>query len=233
MVEGRLGQEKTINLDVKDDGKEIEAKTPDGTRIPTPATAPEASPSVRKSSKSSSKKPESLESSKELKPKGSYASALKTKPTDFHLEFDLNDQKVDLASTIYSTLHRNEPGSRNVFANVYTLKFRRKEGPAPKKEKSSVKPNISAITADSVSDAWTQLPASIAEDSQHALILQLLRVLHAMCADVQELSALSNPSAALTQDAGVGEMTFVNNKLTAKLNRQLEEPMLIARCVLT
>ncbi|TIA99570.1 hypothetical protein E3P94_02149 [Wallemia ichthyophaga] len=227
--EGRLGQEKTINLDVKDDGKEIEAKTPEGTRIPSPAVASEASPSARKSSKSSSKKPESSEGTKEAKPKGSYASALKTKPTDFHLEFELNGEKVDLGSTIYSNLHDNDDaGSRNVFANVYTLKFRRKEGPVPKKEKNDVKPNISAITSESVQNTWSQLPASVAQDSQHALILQLLRVLHAMCTGVQEVNVLNQPGAALSQETGVGEMTFVNNKLTAKLNRQLEEPMLIA-----
>ncbi|TIC56498.1 hypothetical protein E3Q05_01686 [Wallemia mellicola] len=230
MGEGRLGHEKTINLDVKDDGKEIEAKTPDGTRIQTPSNTNDASPTARKSSKSGSKKPESLDNKgKELKPKGSYASALKTKPTDFHIEFELDGQKVDLESTIYSALHRKESNSlRNPFVNVYTLKFKHIDGPAEKKEKIVAKPNISAVTTENVKDAWSELPESIAKDSQHAPILQLLRVLHALCADRQELNAISHPNAALAQDTGVGEMTFVNNKLTAKLNRQLEEPMLIA-----
>lgn len=233
MGEGRLGHEKTINLDVKDDGKEIEAKTPDGTRIQTPSNTNDASPTARKSSKSSSKKPESLDNKgKELKPKGSYASALKTKPTDFHIEFELDGQKVDHDSTIYSALHRKESNSlRNPFVNVYTLKFKHIDGPAERKEKNVTKSNIRAVTSENVKNAWSELPESIAKDSQHAPILQLLRVLHALCADKQELNALSHPDAALAQDTGVGEMTFVNNKLTAKLNRQLEEPMLIARCV--
>lgn len=115
--------------------------------------------------------------------------------------------------------------------NVYTLKFKHIDGPAEKKEKIVAKPNISAVTTENVKDAWSELPESIAKDSQHAPILQLLRVLHALCADRQELNAISHPNAALAQDTGVGEMTFVNNKLTAKLNRQLEEPMLIARYV--
>ena len=229
MGEGRLGQEKTVNFDVTNNGKQIEAKTPEGTRITTSAAPAEASPSVKKTSNNDKKS-----SNSKLSKGSSYASALKSKPADWHLEFELNGQKVDLNSTIYGAIHRNEsntnaPVMRSLWNNVYTLKFKRLEGPPPNKKNKQPKSKIRAVTPELVNnDGWEQLPSSISKDSSHAPILQLLRVLHALCSNVQEVESLSNPSLATTQDVGIGEMTFVNNKLTAKLNRQLEESMLIA-----
>lgn len=59
-------------------------------------------------------------------------------------------------------------------------------------------------------------------DSKEAKILQLLRVLHSLNSDLPELLDRQSPATALPS------LTFVNNKLTAKLNRQLEEPMIVA-----
>ena len=64
---------------------------------------------------------------------------------------------------------------------------------------------------------------SLPEDAPHAKILRLLRVLHKLNALEGERSAFVREKRALPGSA------FVNNKLTAKLTRQLEEPMIVAR----
>lgn len=66
----------------------------------------------------------------------------------------------------------------------------------------------------------TAVPSSVPADSAQAKILRLLRVLHALNSEAQATS----PSPSL-----ITETAFVNNKLTAKLGRQLEEPMILAR----
>lgn len=67
------------------------------------------------------------------------------------------------------------------------------------------------------------VPTSSSEDAPHAKILRLLRALH----DVNSVHSerVGHPDEKLC----IAESTFVNNKLTAKLTRQLEEPMIVAR----
>lgn len=70
----------------------------------------------------------------------------------------------------------------------------------------------------------TTLPSltALAEDAPHSKILRLLKVLHGLNAQVHDGLLSSTQS-------GLPETAFVNNKLTAKLTRQLEEPMIVAR----
>lgn len=63
--------------------------------------------------------------------------------------------------------------------------------------------------------------SSLPEDAPHAKILRLLRVLHKLSVKEAERPVFSS--------RGLPESAFVNNKLTAKLTRQLEEPMIVAR----
>jgi E3 ubiquitin-protein ligase TRIP12 len=51
-------------------------------------------------------------------------------------------------------------------------------------------------------------------------ILRLLRVVHNLCVDGREFAPV---------DSQLDEGLFVNNKLTAKLTRQLEETLILAR----
>jgi E3 ubiquitin-protein ligase TRIP12 len=61
------------------------------------------------------------------------------------------------------------------------------------------------------------------EDAPHAKILHLLKVLH-------KLNTLEGErSAFIGERRNLAESAFINNKLTAKLSRQLEEPMIVAR----
>ncbi len=64
---------------------------------------------------------------------------------------------------------------------------------------------------------------SLPEDAPHAKILRLLRVLHQLNTTEVERAVFNGDKKNLP------EVAFVNNKLTAKLTRQLEEPMIVAR----
>ena len=68
--------------------------------------------------------------------------------------------------------------------------------------------------------------SSLPEDAPHAKILRLLRVLHKLNA------AEADRFVALGTKRALAETAFINNKLTAKLTRQLEEPMIVARSVM-
>ena len=65
--------------------------------------------------------------------------------------------------------------------------------------------------------------SSLTEDAPHAKILRLLRVLHQLNTLEAEGSLFSGEKRNLPETA------FVNNKLSAKLTRQLEETMIVAR----
>lgn len=73
--------------------------------------------------------------------KGSYAAALKAKPTDWHLEFSLDDVILPLDMTIYGAIHNQArrsadpvPNIGNIWGGVYTIKFKKVAGPAPPPE---------------------------------------------------------------------------------------------------
>ena len=66
---------------------------------------------------------------------------------------------------------------------------------------------------------------SLPEDAPHAKILRLLRLLYHLNTAESERVALPSEKRHLPDSA------FINNKLTAKLTRQLEEPMIVARFV--
>ncbi|PWY98154.1 hypothetical protein BCV70DRAFT_165703 [Testicularia cyperi] len=226
------GADKTINLDVEKEGGKVIAKTPDGTRIATPSngtgtprpgessTSPGAGAAAGSSSSASPSKqaPSSSSSS-------SYASALQKKPTDWHLEFSLGSQELTLDTTIYGAVHKFETGqtaggapSRYIWGNVYTIKFRKVSG-ATAKENGGATPEPASAPS-----ATIELPPSVSKEAPYAKLLQLLAVLHQLNSEWHE----AKQAQAMGTAAALDESAFVNNKLTAKLNRQLEEPMIVA-----
>lgn len=220
-------QDKTVNLSVADNGQKVEAKTPDGTRIETPSPATPAAAGPSSGGSSSPARP-------------SYAAALQRKPSDFHLQFSMNGRKLNLDSTIYAAVHKIETTAQNassadsgvasgssflqrsIWNNVYTVKFKKVDGPAPATVAKEQTPEPSAGDQS----VLTTLPASIASSSPFAKILQLLHILH----DLNSEWRASRPGDLTNVDrsSAISEAAFVNHKLTAKLNRQLEEPMIVA-----
>ncbi|KAI0704459.1 hypothetical protein C8T65DRAFT_741026 [Cerioporus squamosus] len=197
--------DKTINVSVGEDGSKVEAQTPDGTHVPTPGRGLSTAATPRTST-----------------PKTSYAAALKAKPSDWHLEFFMDDHKLPLDLTIYGAIHQHEmrkhrssgspflPGM--IWQGIYSIKFRKVPGPLPSTEDET------GSRSRSPSPSLSSLP----EDAPHAKILRVLRVLHKLNAQESERATPATAKRILAPSA------FVNNKLTAKLTRQLEEPMIVA-----
>ncbi|RDX51248.1 hypothetical protein OH76DRAFT_1401563 [Lentinus brumalis] len=197
--------DKTINVSVGEDGSKVEAQTPDGTHVPTPGGGRSIAATPRTAT-----------------PKTSYAAALKAKPSDWHLEFSMDDHKLPLDLTIYGAIHQHEmrkhrsssspflPGM--LWQGVYSIKFKKVPGPLPSTEDET------GSRSRSPSPSLSSLP----EDAPHAKILRVLRVLHKLNAQESERATPATAKRILAPSA------FVNNKLTAKLTRQLEEPMIVA-----
>lgn len=196
--------DKTVNVSVGDDGSKVITQTPDGTRVATPN--PARTGNAPRSSAT---------------PKTSYAAALKTKPNDWHLEFSMDDQKLPLDLTVYGAIHQQEGRKKSglppsmIWQGIYTVKFKKVPGPAPTPESRG-----DDVSSRSRSPAPSL--SSLPEDAPHAKILRLLRVLYKLNAAEAEKASSNAPTRTLPDSA------FINNKLTAKLTRQLEEPMIVA-----
>ncbi|KAF7309974.1 Ubiquitin-protein ligase [Mycena indigotica] len=196
--------DKTVTLSVGEDGSKIEAQTPDGTRVATPNL----------------KDVSTLSAPRGLTSRASYASALKAKPTDWHLEFSMDDEPLPLDLTIYGAMHQHEMRKKTgplppnlIWQGVYTVKFKKVSGPSPSAD----------ARADTDRGRSSTPPlSSFPDDASHAKILKLLRVLHQLNTLEAERSVFVGDKRHLPESA------FVNNKLTAKLTRQLEEPMIVA-----
>ncbi|KAK7056382.1 Ubiquitin fusion degradation protein 4 [Paramarasmius palmivorus] len=199
--------DKTVNLSVAEDGSKVEAQTPDGTRVATPAQ--------RDGPSSSLNRPESSS-------RPSYAAALKQKPSDWHLEFAMDDHILPLDLTIYGAIHQHEMRKKSgplqpsmLWQGIYTVKFKKVPGPAAPSETDAAEAGVKARSS-------SPTLSCLADDTPHAKILRLLRVLHKLNTLEAERSAFGGEKRNLPETA------FVNNKLTAKLTRQLEEPMIVA-----
>ncbi|KAJ7587961.1 ubiquitin-protein ligase [Mycena floridula] len=199
--------DKTVTLSVVEDGSKVEAQTPDGTRVatPNPLASKETAASARISSS-----------------RASYAAALKAKPTDWHLEFSMDDQPLPLDLTIYGAIHQHEMRKKTgaaphsmIWQGVYTIKFKKVSGSASSETREGSE-------SSSKSRSTTPTLSSLPEDAPHAKILRLLRVLHRINTMEAERSVFNGDKRNLPESA------FVNNKLSAKLTRQLEEPMIVA-----
>ncbi|KAG6833243.1 hypothetical protein H0H87_009864 [Tephrocybe sp. NHM501043] len=205
----RSVSEKTVMLSIAEDGTKVEAQTPDGTRVATPNSSAKEGP-----------QPSNPRAS--LSTKASYAAALKAKPTDWHLQFSMDDHALPLDLTIYGAIHQHEMRKKTaasppsmIWQGVYTIKFKKVAGPAVPDSRAE---GLESAKNRSPSPSLSSLP----EDAPHAKILRLLRALY-------QLNTLEAERVAFTGDKrNLTESAFVNNKLTAKLTRQLEEPMIVA-----
>ncbi|GAA5852212.1 hypothetical protein JCM8547_006700 [Rhodosporidiobolus lusitaniae] len=214
--------ERPVQLEVEEGADKVVAKTPDGTRVGTPTLAKPADQPLSASSSRPSPAPGS-------KPRASYAAALKAEPTDFHLEFSIGGREVGLDTTVFGAVHRHESeqpaySRRNMWYSIYDVKFRKVEGAARPDEEDDA--NALGDRARREGSLFSNMPASIPADSQQAKILQLLHVLRRVSSDHGEGASPSG------KGAGLADTAFVNSKLTAKLNRQLEEPMIVASACL-
>lgn len=215
-----------VNMEVASTGK-VTARKEDGTNIPTPTqNTPTASKDV------ASRRAEFLAAAAAagIPPSGtrdmSYAAAIQTVPQDWHLEFSLNDQPVSSDTTIYRAVQLFEKGSpselsmRNIWSATHVVKFKKVKGPPLPDStwRSNETPGSANLSANA-------MPASLDENPTTSKILRLLKILHEVNANADDV--LEDERATMKVNAEPVSL-FVNTKLTAKLNRQLEEPLIVA-----
>ncbi|KAI1416613.1 HECT-domain-containing protein [Hypoxylon sp. FL1857] len=214
-----------VNL-VEAAGGKITARKEDGTRVPTPAQGggPSNLPSrgaPPQPSASQQNTPTPTASSS--RPGLSYAAAIQAVPQDWHIEFSLNDRVIPNETTIYRAVHNSSTPtddhlSRSVWSTMHVIKFRRVPGPPP------AEPIGFGSSFDGSSDV-NGVPASLANNPTAASILRLLNILHDLNSNIDDIM-VENKNALKLNVEPLSQ--FVNTKLTAKLNRQLEEPLIVA-----
>lgn len=217
-----------VNLEVAKSGK-VEARREDGTRIATPQSSqgPPAAPFPALSASAR------LAAARELlsSPSGgsrprSYASAVQSTPQDWHIEFSINGQTVSNDTTIYRAVHFNqaepeEVSGRVVWSAVHKITFKKVAGPPPPESQ------LFTQNPQSPKDPFTGLPVSLSHHPRTASILQLMSLLHHTNSELDDIS-LADANLEEVQFTKEPLAHFINTKLTAKLNRQLEEPLIVA-----
>lgn len=218
----QLPDPSAVNLEIAATGK-VTARKEDGNRVATPShvLAPSHGPT-------SSRSREILAASINSSAAGramSYAAAIQAVPQDWHIEFSIDDQPIPNETTIYRAVHYNqshpaESSLRNVWSAIHAVKFKRVPGPPPTESSSLKSPPESTSNA-----ASSGLPLSLHEHPVTSKILRLLNILHEMNANLDDVLDDSKANVHVKAEP---VSHFVNTKLTAKLNRQLEEPLIVA-----
>ena len=215
-----------VNMEVASTGK-VTARKEDGSRITTPSQSsitPSHGLSQQHLRQLLAAGMGSAMSSRYM----SYAAAMQAVPQDWHLEFSVGGNAVTNGTTIYRAVRdyctSTDSTPRNIWSTCHTVQFKRVHGPPP--------PESSTVdVADSDSEDGNEgMPASLQENPVTSNILRLLNILHELNANLDDvLEQGSENNVRLTPEPLA---SFVNTKLTAKLNRQLEEPLIVAsRCL--
>ena len=212
-----------VNLEVAAGGK-VTARKEDGTRVATPSQIPATS------SRTNSGPPVPPTQSATATPNSSarpmsYAAAIQAVPQDWHIEFSLDDKVISNETTIYRAVHNtnaplDEHLSRSVWSAIHPIKFKRVSGPPP--PESSTLTQASTVSPETTASG---IPASLDKHPATSSILRLLNILHALNANLDDVLADNKDTLILNAEP---LSQFVNTKLTAKLNRQLEEPLIVA-----
>ncbi|EMR09222.1 hypothetical protein PNEG_02558 [Pneumocystis murina B123] len=150
----------------------------------------------------------------------SYSSALQTKE-DWCIRFEMNDEAIDPDSTIYSAIHRyniqNGRESSDIWSFIYPVKFRKV--PKPGDYENSREETIKTTDIRFETHDFSSYNANT------VLILKLLRVLYLLNINIRNILDFNTFSNVVNMTLPLS--SFVNPKLTAKINRQLEEPLVV------
>ncbi|KAF2194104.1 hypothetical protein K469DRAFT_689158 [Zopfia rhizophila CBS 207.26] len=220
-----------VSVEVASTGK-VTARKEDGTRVATPVQGQSlARPSPADRLSSSTQRLSALLRGSPMQQAFSntagvlsYAAAVQSIPQDWHIEFSVNDQPISNETTIYRAVHFNQAqptdvSNRTVWSAIHTIKFKRVSGPPPAESNSLTPPPESPKTTAS------GLPDSLDKNSVTSGILRLLSILHGLNSNLDDVLSENREQIKLNVEP---LSQFVNTKLTAKLNRQLEEPLIVA-----
>ena len=224
MDDEQIPDPTAVNMEVASTGK-VTARKDDGTSIATPSQAATATVPHPPSSRARELLAAGLNPAMAGRAM-SYAAAIQAIPQDWHIEFSINDQSITNETTIFRAVHRSgmfqsvDPSGRNVWSGVHTVKFRRVQGPPPPETSS-----ITSLSETASVPGSPNMPASLHEHPTTSTTLRLLSILHELNANIEDVLDDSKEALNVTAEPIAH---FVNTKLTAKLNRQLEEPLIVA-----
>jgi E3 ubiquitin-protein ligase TRIP12 len=212
-----------VNLEVATSGK-VTAHKEDGTRISTPLQGSQQSATSRNSASARLTAARELLSTPSQRPAAN-APALQPASQDWHIEFSVDGQPLSNDTTIYRAVHFNqtnpdEVSSRNIWSTLHKICFRRAPGPPP------AEPSTLHSSSDEFTASTSELPPSLSQHPATAAILRLMSTLHDMNANLEDVIAEGQSNDSQMSSEPLAQ--FVNTKLTAKLNRQLEEPLIVA-----
>lgn len=212
-----------VNLEVANSGK-VTAHKEDGTRISTPLASQQSATSRTSASARLAAARELLSTPTSQRPAAS-TPTLQPASQDWHIEFSVDGQPLSNDTTIYRAVHFNqtnpdEVSSRNIWSTLHKISFRRAPGPPP------AEPSTLHSSSDASTASTSELPPSLSEHPATAAILRLMSTLHDMNANLEDI--IAEEQSNRTQLSSEPLAQFVNTKLTAKLNRQLEEPLIVA-----
>lgn len=209
-----------VDLDVANTGKVV-ARKEDGTPVEG-TVGDDALPSMSRISASARTSSHSEISARAaLRQIMSNASAVRNESLPWHLEFSVNGQPLSGESTIYQAVQKSQasqsgPETGSMWSAQHTISFKRVEGQA-RRISSTAAPLEPAAASDLASSCLASHPMT-------ATILKLMSTLHSLVEASQDLNRGENETVQV-QASLAG---FVNAKLTAKLNRQLEELLIVA-----
>lgn len=227
-----LPDPSAVSVEVASTGK-VTARKEDGTRVATPLqgqTSGRPSPAERMATQRlsallrGSSMQQAFGAAASSSGALSYAAAIQSIPQDWHIEFSVNDQPISNETTIYRAVHFNQTqptdvSIRTVWNAIHTIKFKRVPGPPPAEPNSLTPPPESTPTTSS------GLPHSLDKNPTTSGILRLLSILHGLNSNLDDVLSENKEQIKLNVEP---LSQFVNTKLTAKLNRQLEEPLIVA-----
>ncbi|KAJ5495900.1 hypothetical protein N7539_001016 [Penicillium diatomitis] len=225
-LEDDLGQDPSaVNLEVGSSGK-VTARNEDGTRVGTPSQPTSTAKSTSTGpGAGSSLTPGHGSIATAGRPFSSYAAAMASVPQDWHIEFFVDGKPVSSDTTVYRAVHHNREHNnektKNVWSAIHTVTYRRVPGPPPP-EPSTLSPSGQGKSSE---DDDLEMPMSLKRDDITASILRLLRVLHEMNATIDDILVDTRNLVTISPEP---LSQFINTKLTAKVNRQLEEPLIVA-----
>ena len=223
MENGPAPDPTAVNMEVASTGK-VTARQEDGTRVPTPSHGSVASLHGPPSSRTRGPQNPPTTPSQSGRPM-SYAAAIQVVPQDWHIEFSIDDKPIANDTTVYRAVHYtgtqpDETSTRNVWSAIHQIKFKKVSGPPP----SESSPSSRSVEIGRITDS-SGLPTSLHEHPTTSAILRLLDILHELNANVDDVL---DEKPRMVKISAEPLAQFVNTKLTAKLNRQLEEPLIVA-----
>ena len=216
-----------VNMEIAATGR-VTARKEDGTRVATPQQpGTPATPASRPASaiqKSAEQLPPQGSLSMAGRPFSSYAAALAAVPQDWHIEFSIEGKSIPKETTIYGAVHHNrdepqEPSIRSIWSGVHPVKFKKVKGPPPSET------TLKSAFEGPEQDASDKLPVSLTNHPTTTSILSLLNALHQMNINVDDVVEGNGVKIQMSPEPAA---LFINTKLTAKMNRQLEEPLIVA-----